>query len=292
MGLLLSGLCLVTERRTIARYRRRAGVPVLLLLIPIFDTTFVTVTRLITGPAGVRGGRDHTSHRLVALGISERRGRVTLRGGDRVGAARERSVPLWRHGHDRPPRAAPGRHDPLRRPSEPGWGGARRRPTRRRARSCGSTAELPFKRQTVKVLRDLVLIPSPTTAPTLALRGSVRNLSRRVREDDRPGHRAADRVFGGVRRVPRAVALHERAGTSSGSSRGSRWEPSRRWPTWRLQTRFEELSRAVFVLDWLLLVLLVCGSRAVLPHARGALRRAGQRRPARPRSTGPATAGT
>jgi len=48
-------------------------VPVFLLGIPIFDTTFVTITRRLAGRAVSQGGRDHTSHRLVQLGMSERR---------------------------------------------------------------------------------------------------------------------------------------------------------------------------------------------------------------------------
>ena len=49
------------------------AVPILVLFIPIFDTTFVTVLRKLSGRAASQGGRDHTSHRLVALGMSERR---------------------------------------------------------------------------------------------------------------------------------------------------------------------------------------------------------------------------
>lgn len=49
------------------------AVPILILLIPIFDTTFVTILRKLSGRAASQGGRDHTSHRLVALGMSERR---------------------------------------------------------------------------------------------------------------------------------------------------------------------------------------------------------------------------
>jgi UDP-GlcNAc:undecaprenyl-phosphate/decaprenyl-phosphate GlcNAc-1-phosphate transferase len=48
------------------------AVPILILFIPIFDTTFVTVLRKLSGRAASQGGRDHTSHRLVALGMSER----------------------------------------------------------------------------------------------------------------------------------------------------------------------------------------------------------------------------
>jgi UDP-GlcNAc:undecaprenyl-phosphate GlcNAc-1-phosphate transferase len=49
------------------------AVPVLVLCIPIFDTTFVTLMRKMAGRAASQGGRDHTSHRLVALGLSERK---------------------------------------------------------------------------------------------------------------------------------------------------------------------------------------------------------------------------
>src|SRR3954452_12975897 len=48
------------------------AVPVLVLCVPIFDTTFVTLMRKMAGRAASRGGRDHTSHRLVALGLTEK----------------------------------------------------------------------------------------------------------------------------------------------------------------------------------------------------------------------------
>lgn len=54
--------------------------PVLMLLIPIFDTTFVSVTRTLRGRPISQGGRDHTSHRLVILGLSERAAVLTLWG--------------------------------------------------------------------------------------------------------------------------------------------------------------------------------------------------------------------
>ena len=56
------------------------AVPILILVIPIFDTTFVTVLRKLSGRAASQGGRDHTSHRLVALGLSERRAVLMLYG--------------------------------------------------------------------------------------------------------------------------------------------------------------------------------------------------------------------
>ena len=42
------------------------------LAVPIFDTTLVTFTRSRIGRSVSQGGRDHASHRLVFLGLSER----------------------------------------------------------------------------------------------------------------------------------------------------------------------------------------------------------------------------
>jgi UDP-GlcNAc:undecaprenyl-phosphate GlcNAc-1-phosphate transferase len=53
------------------------GGPVLVLLFPIFDTALVTASRWLSGRRASQGGRDHSSHRLVAIGLSERRA-VTL----------------------------------------------------------------------------------------------------------------------------------------------------------------------------------------------------------------------
>jgi UDP-GlcNAc:undecaprenyl-phosphate GlcNAc-1-phosphate transferase len=56
------------------------AVPVLTLFVPIFDTTFVTILRKIRGLPASQGGRDHTSHRLVALGLNERSAVLLLYG--------------------------------------------------------------------------------------------------------------------------------------------------------------------------------------------------------------------
>ncbi len=44
-------------------------VPLLVLGLPVFDTTLVTWQRLTHGRSPMQGGRDHTSHRLVWVGI-------------------------------------------------------------------------------------------------------------------------------------------------------------------------------------------------------------------------------
>jgi len=42
------------------------------LVVPLFDTSFVLVLRRLAGRPATRGGTDHVSHRLVSLGFSER----------------------------------------------------------------------------------------------------------------------------------------------------------------------------------------------------------------------------
>jgi UDP-GlcNAc:undecaprenyl-phosphate GlcNAc-1-phosphate transferase len=52
--------------------------PVLILLVPIVDTALVAISRILSGRSAAQGGRDHTSHRLVAIGLSERGAVVAL----------------------------------------------------------------------------------------------------------------------------------------------------------------------------------------------------------------------
>jgi len=48
-------------------------IPVLILGVPIFDTLFVMIGRKLKGRSMFEGGKDHTSHRLVMLGIPQKR---------------------------------------------------------------------------------------------------------------------------------------------------------------------------------------------------------------------------
>ncbi len=75
VGLTLSTLALLPAAgdRSGAGVLAVIGAPLMVLLIPIFDTTLVTAARLLSGRNPGRGGRDHSSHRLVAIGLSERR---------------------------------------------------------------------------------------------------------------------------------------------------------------------------------------------------------------------------
>lgn len=47
-------------------------IPVVVLGLPIFDTALVVFTRLREKRSPMQGGKDHTSHRLVSLGLSHR----------------------------------------------------------------------------------------------------------------------------------------------------------------------------------------------------------------------------
>lgn len=49
------------------------AVPCFILFIPILDTTFVSLMRKLFARSVFQGGRDHSSHRMVAIGFSERK---------------------------------------------------------------------------------------------------------------------------------------------------------------------------------------------------------------------------
>jgi UDP-GlcNAc:undecaprenyl-phosphate GlcNAc-1-phosphate transferase len=75
-GALLLGFLLATLgvklRIASAPVETRWMIPVLLLGVPIFDTTLVTISRLRRGLLPFASpGKDHTAHRLAALGLGQ-----------------------------------------------------------------------------------------------------------------------------------------------------------------------------------------------------------------------------
>jgi UDP-GlcNAc:undecaprenyl-phosphate GlcNAc-1-phosphate transferase len=251
-----------------------------LLLIPIFDTTFVTVTRLLRGQPVTQGGRDHTSHRLVALAGTERRAlallfALSIAGGG-VALLTYRAhlgitvvlLPLVVVGlallgihlsqvevvKDAPPR--PGRA------------------------IVRLVQDLPFKRHVASVLLDLALVVvAYYAAYVLRFEDAF--------DDNKP---MLDRtlapvivfqllglaVFGAYRGVWRYTSLSDMLRLLRGITAGTAAAVLYLLFT----TRFAGLSRAVFVLDWLLLVVLVGGSRVSFRLLGEALR--GPRPGARP----------
>ena len=78
LGFALAALSLATSWKVAQSTVATLMLPLLILAIPILDTTLVTVMRLLEGRPVSQGGRDHTSHRLVYRGLSEKRAVVLL----------------------------------------------------------------------------------------------------------------------------------------------------------------------------------------------------------------------
>ncbi|HWG55642.1 MAG TPA: hypothetical protein VNT58_03875, partial [Gaiellaceae bacterium] len=73
LGFVLACLALLTSWKVAGTSLTTILLPLLVLAIPILDTALVTVTRLLEGRPVSQGGRDHSSHRLVYYGLSERK---------------------------------------------------------------------------------------------------------------------------------------------------------------------------------------------------------------------------
>jgi UDP-GlcNAc:undecaprenyl-phosphate GlcNAc-1-phosphate transferase len=85
IGALLGGISLVPVVHPLVDFIKALSSPVgpeilvvLILVVPLFDTAFVLVLRRLAGRSATRGGTDHVSHRLVSLGLSERSAVRTL----------------------------------------------------------------------------------------------------------------------------------------------------------------------------------------------------------------------
>src|SRR2546428_2490738 len=71
-GYLLAAAALLHTASGAANVGLALLAPLALLALPIFDTALVTTSRRLVGLPISQGGRDHTSHRLAALGLSDR----------------------------------------------------------------------------------------------------------------------------------------------------------------------------------------------------------------------------
>jgi UDP-GlcNAc:undecaprenyl-phosphate GlcNAc-1-phosphate transferase len=84
VGSLAIGFFLAVASTHLSQYTfaRSAAVfvPLLILFTPVFDTTLVSVTRRLSGRAISHGSKDHLSHRMVFLGLSERQSVLMIYG--------------------------------------------------------------------------------------------------------------------------------------------------------------------------------------------------------------------
>lgn len=72
IGFALAALSLVGSWRDASHLSIMLMIPLLLFALPLFDVALVATIRRLHGRPISQGGRDHTSHRLVLLGLSER----------------------------------------------------------------------------------------------------------------------------------------------------------------------------------------------------------------------------
>ena len=77
LGYLLAGLSAIAFSANHAPLVTGIAAPILLMAVPLFDTTLVVIIRKREGRAVSQGGRDHTSHRLVYAGMSEKGAALT-----------------------------------------------------------------------------------------------------------------------------------------------------------------------------------------------------------------------
>ena len=71
LGFALASFALASSWKVAGTTLATMVLPLLVLAIPILDTTLVTVVRLLERRPVSQGGKDHTSHRLVYYGLSE-----------------------------------------------------------------------------------------------------------------------------------------------------------------------------------------------------------------------------
>jgi UDP-GlcNAc:undecaprenyl-phosphate GlcNAc-1-phosphate transferase len=237
--------------------------PVLTLLVPIFDTALVSVARTLAGRSIATGGRDHTSHRLVALGLSEREAVLLLY----MVAILSGSIGFFSYVYGLSYGAAgvalliialglfgvflgrlkiyPERDLTLSQDTR--W--------------VSVIAEFRYKRQVATVLMDLVLISvAYYAAYLLRFEGTFLDEQPRLIES-MPVVLACQllafalfRVYQGVWRY---TSLRDLIRLAQAATVGTVAAVM----VLLFAVRFEGYSRAVFVLDWLLLIVLVSGSR-------------------------------
>ena len=83
IGFVLAGLALVdtpahAQASPLFNQLSVIAIPCLIMFIPILDTAFVSFMRKLFSRSIFQGGRDHSSHRMVAIGFSEKKAVVIL----------------------------------------------------------------------------------------------------------------------------------------------------------------------------------------------------------------------
>ena len=77
LGIIVSVLTIRLSPGVVPTYKSLA-IPVLLMAIPILDTTVAVLSRLYRGISPFQGGRDHLSHRLMRIGFHRKSTAISL----------------------------------------------------------------------------------------------------------------------------------------------------------------------------------------------------------------------
>src|SRR5256885_10788589 len=78
LGSMLAGLVVAVPGAVSTNLVSVLFVPLVIVAVPLLDTTLVTVTRVLAGQPISEGGLDHSTYRLIALGLNERQVAVLL----------------------------------------------------------------------------------------------------------------------------------------------------------------------------------------------------------------------
>jgi UDP-GlcNAc:undecaprenyl-phosphate GlcNAc-1-phosphate transferase len=77
LGIIISVLTIRLSPGVVPTYKSLA-IPLLLMAVPILDTTVAVISRLYRGISPFQGGRDHLSHRLMRLGMQRKSTAISL----------------------------------------------------------------------------------------------------------------------------------------------------------------------------------------------------------------------
>lgn len=269
LGLSLSVLALLGTQQHSAQLLSIVIVPVMVLAVPIFDTCFVTIQRLLHDTHPFQGGTDHVSHRLAILGLSQRHTVLILYGASAtfgllsVLSTQARSLSamvvwwlvlagvLLLGAYLAKVKVYEVKREPLAMPA----------PTGDQPTTLIETMLL-HKRRLVEVLIDFSLICSAyAAAHLLRYEGNLTHDLQRLIIESLPMILVIKLLClagsGLYRGVWRYVSLADVLTIVKGVTLGSIFSSLAVLYAWR----FRGYSRAVFVIDWLLLVVAVSASR-------------------------------
>jgi UDP-GlcNAc:undecaprenyl-phosphate GlcNAc-1-phosphate transferase len=267
LGFTLAGITILSTNTAVGASHLALAllIPLGAVVVPLFDSTLVSFERTSHGRSIAQGGRDHSSHRLVFLGLSERRAVLLLLFISACGGAGSLLL-----AHFATPLAAAvivalfligllffGVY--LSEVKVYGESRGRKR------RSLVLNQLILFKKQMLQILADLVLISAAYTAAwLLRFEATLGDWELGLLAVSLPWLLAAKMVsfwfFGLYRGDWRYLSVYDVMQILKGCTAGSILTVV----LLALFYRLELFSRSVLVIDWCLAFMLVAGSRSLM----------------------------